>query len=100
MSPNGTAENILKVMLKKYRSEGYATEQACKEVEALTGLERHPNVLFDKWLIILLAFVFLIKEIFQIFQVSQTIELSMTYLNVEDVANFRSVYPTLASRTL
>ena len=69
MTVNGTAEKIVGKMLKKYRAEGYGTEQACLEVESLTGLARHANVLFDKWIIILLAFVFLIKEIFQIFQV-------------------------------
>ena len=66
---NSTEGRTLSVMLKTFMSEGNWTEQACLAVENLTGLERHPNVLFDKWLITVLCFVFLVKEIFQIFQV-------------------------------
>ena len=64
----------LSAMLRKFMSEGNWTEQACLAVENLfppDALLRDTNVLFDKWLIIVLCFVFLVKEIFQIFQVCE-----------------------------
>ena len=72
---NSTAEKTLRNMLKTFMREGNWTEQACLAVEDLTGLERHSNVLFDKWLITVLCFVFLVKEIFQIFQVCKIVGL-------------------------
>ena len=78
---NSNAEKTLPTMLKTFMSEGNWTEQACLAVENLTDLEfpskleRHSNVLFDKWLITVLCAVFLVKEIFQIFQVCQIVGL-------------------------
>ena len=72
---NSTDRQTLTTMLKTFMSEGNWTEQACLAVDNLTGLERHSNVLFDKWLITVLCAVFLVKEIFQIFQVCQIVGL-------------------------
>ena len=72
-SPEGSA---LSAMLKTFMSEGNWTEQACLAVENLfpqDAMLRDTNVLFDKWLIIVLCFVFLVKEIFQIFQVCEIV---------------------------
>ena len=72
---NSTAGKTLPTMLKTFMIEGNWTEQACLAVEKLTFLERHSNVLFDKWLITVLCAVFLVKEIFQIFQVCKIVGL-------------------------
>ena len=72
---NSTAGKTLTTMLKTFMNEGNWTEQACLAVENLTRLERHSNVLFDKWLITVLCAVFLVKEIFQIFQVCKIVGL-------------------------
>ena len=81
-SPEGSN---LSAMLRNFMSEGNWTEQACLAVENLfppDALLRDTNVLFDKWLIIVLCFVFLVKEIFQIFQVWEILVLEH-YLQVQ-----------------
>ena len=75
---NSTEGSALSAMLRKFMSEGNWTEEACLAVENLfptNALLRDTNVLFDKWLIIVLCFVFLVKEIFQIFQVCEIVVL-------------------------
>ena len=81
-SDNSTLdEGILYQILYKYRDYGYGTYEACEELRIATGLQRWNVALMGKIVILCLSVVHLLKELFQVTQVSlwSTFQVSVAF---------------------